>query len=145
MRPGIRRNFLQKSNTQAAKFLILGDKAELEREYDWLEYCKPLIDPELVVLPKPHGPLITHGKLIILVMGFIGGIEVEDKLKNGQTLSDVDAGRIVDAYLALRHVVKPKGDELCPTRSFQPRLASDQIGGGDSLCCNADVRSERLG
>lgn len=71
--PGIPRNFLQISDTQAAKFTSLSGKESIEREYGWLECCRTLADSELVVVPKPLGPLITHGQLIILVMDFIGG------------------------------------------------------------------------
>lgn len=116
--PDIPKNFLQLSETQAAKIgdLIYGD--DLRHEYAWLEYCAPLVDDKLVVLPKPHGPLITHGHLSILVMDFIGGVAVDDMLKDGQELSNDDASRICDAYLALRRAIKPKTDELCPSGSW---------------------------
>ena len=116
-RPGIPRNFVQLSETQAAKIAGELDKAALECEHAWLNYLASLIDHTLVVLPRPHGPLITHGELTILVMDFIGGVAVEDLVKDGQTLSDYDATRICDAYLALR-AIKPKTDELCPSQSW---------------------------
>lgn len=76
-------------------------KKRLRREYAWLEHCKLLVEDKLVVLPKPHGPLITHGQLTILVMDFIGGATVDDMLIDGPKLSDEDASRTCDAYLAL--------------------------------------------
>ena len=117
-RCGIPRNFLQVSDTLAAKFTDLSERESLEREYGWLEYCRPLVDLKLVVVPQPRGPLITYGQLIILIMDFIGGQAVEDRLKDKRKLSDGDASRIVDAYLALRQAITPKGDKLCPTGSW---------------------------
>lgn len=51
-------------------------------------------------------------------MDCIGGPAVDDMLKDGKMLSDGDASRICDAYLALRCAIKPKTDELCPTGSL---------------------------
>lgn len=78
------------------------EEERLKLEYAWLEYCIPLFDGKLVVLPK-----LAHGQLTILVMDFIGG-----------TTGDHNVGRICEAFLALHRAIKPKTDELCPSGSW---------------------------
>lgn len=60
-RPVIPRNFVQLSETQAAKIIGWGEEEELRREHGWLKYCTPLVvNDKLVVLPKPHNPWSAH-------------------------------------------------------------------------------------
>ena len=93
------------------------DKEELEREYAWLEYFQSVVDPKLVVLPRPLRPLITTERLVIVVMEFIDGTTAKAKIENCKLLSDVDADRITKAYLALQKAAKPMGDKLSPPSS----------------------------
>lgn len=117
----IPRNYLRLSDGHAAKFISVEAKEELEREYSWLNYCASVVDTSCVVLPRPLGPLITTPQLVIMVMDYIGGETAEDRIMNGQELSDEDADKVADAYFYLRRAVKPKGDELCPSGSWQLR------------------------
>jgi len=67
---------------KAAKMTKLLDGESLEHEHGWLNYYKRLVDSELVMLPKPSGPLITSSLLIILVMDCsINGEAVEDEIQ----------------------------------------------------------------
>lgn len=132
-RPGLYRNFLRLSHTLGAKIAGMLDREALKREYDWLEHCRPLVDSAVVVLPKPHGPLITHDELTILVMDYIEGVAVEDLVRDGKELSDNDADRISDAYIALRCALKPEADKLCPTGEWELRGRIFQPDGDGGL------------
>jgi hypothetical protein len=114
----IPRNFLRISESLCAKFTDVYDKYELECEYGWLEYFRTRVDSTRVVIPRPVGPLILTERLVILVMEYINGEPVEDRMKSEKGFSDHDADKIAEAYTYLRSVIKPKADELCPTGAW---------------------------
>lgn len=62
-----KKTFFNYPRVKQPRSRILSEEEGLRREYARLEYCTPLVDDKLIVLPKPHGPLIIHGQLTILV------------------------------------------------------------------------------
>ncbi|TFK43941.1 kinase-like domain-containing protein [Crucibulum laeve] len=109
------RNFVPVSNTLAVKMARRSwGEEDLKYEHAWLEYMASNADSKRVVVPKPHGPVITHGDLNLLLMDFIHGDSIAMHLKDGHVLDKEVADKICDAYLALREI-PPQPDKLCPT------------------------------